>query len=381
MLAAATALATWAALPAAASATWTVQPTPNPPVSVNASLGAVACPAASNCMAVGTYFTTSGNQFGLIEHWNGSKWAVQPNPSGLGGLAGVACTTATNCLAVGANSQGTGLLAERWNGTKWVALTVPSPAGMTAGGLRAVTCTSASSCLAAGFYQTSAGVNQVLVERWNGRSWAVQPVPSRPGTINGIACLSASNCFAAGEDGVTGLVLVEHWDGTKWTVQGTPKLPSIGGGPAAQARLAGVSCRGGICLAAGSFTGQFETPEHTPTRTLGELWNGTKWTLVKTPNFNAGIQGSTDGTAEFSAVSCASATSCAAAGGVTVDNDVPLLVAAATWNGSAWTVGKTPDPSHGSGSNFGGVACAGACTAVGAYTGPSGQGLTLAEHS
>jgi hypothetical protein len=64
---------------------------------------------------------------GLIEHWDGKAWGVQPwhlkRPNRDPALSGVAATSPTNAWAVGSRSVlGSGdnvgrTLIERWNGT------------------------------------------------------------------------------------------------------------------------------------------------------------------------------------------------------------------------------------------------------------------------
>jgi hypothetical protein len=53
----------------------------------------------------------------LAEHWNGSRWAIQPTPNPTGQapsvLSGVSCTAATACTAVGDYYYGS--LAERYS--------------------------------------------------------------------------------------------------------------------------------------------------------------------------------------------------------------------------------------------------------------------------
>ena len=380
--AAVAALTVWAAVPAAAAAGWSQQATPNPPVSVHDGLSAVWCASASACTAVGFYDTSAGNQFGLVEHWNGSTWTVQSNPSGHGELAGVACTSAASCIAVGSAGPGSALLAESWNGTRWTAQPVPVPSGASSASLNGVECSGAASCLAAGTFAGTNGVQHVLIERWNGSTWSVQAVPSRAGQLYGISCLSAASCFAVGTDGVTGLVLAEHWNGSSWVVQGTPALPHIEGGPPASAQLSGVSCSGTVCMATGSLSGPFSTPESTPVRTLGELWNGAKWVLQTTPDAGAGTGGSGGGTAELNGVSCVSATSCTATGAFTSDNDFPVIVMAARWNGTKWANVAITDPSGGGGSSLNAVSCrTTACTAVGYYDNASHVQVSLAERN
>jgi hypothetical protein len=62
-----------------------------------------------------------------------------------------------------------------------------------------------------------------VTERWNGKRWAIRPIPLPAGAIggglDGVSCASATACTAVGianEDPSTGAVstLAEHWDGT-----------------------------------------------------------------------------------------------------------------------------------------------------------------------
>jgi hypothetical protein len=94
---------------------------------------------------------------------------------------------------------------------------------------------------------------------------------------------------------------------------------------------------------------------------LVERWNGTAWTTQSTP-VPAGAAAS-----YFNAVSCTSASACTAVGQKTGDTGLGTLAEA--WNGTAWTVQSTPNPSGASGSSLYAVSCtsASACTAVGYY--------------
>jgi hypothetical protein len=69
--------------------------------------------------------------------------------------------------------------------------------------------------------------------------------------------------------------------------------------------------------------------------TLGEAWNGTSWSLQRTPSplsvFN-----------DLNGISCTSSSSCMAVGDATgIGNEVTLAEA---WNGTHWSVVKTPHP-------------------------------------
>jgi hypothetical protein len=120
--------------------------------------------------------------------------------------------------------------------------------------------------------------------------------------------------------------------------------------------LAGVSCSSATsCMAVGGLTNS-ETDD---TGTLALSWNGTKWTEILPPNPPGSNQ-----FASLSAVSCSSAASCTAVG--TTDNSGPYTTLVERWNGSKWAIQKSVDPS-GSIDVLDGVSCvsASACTAVG----------------
>jgi len=89
---------------------WTVQSTP--PLDGAGILNAVSCSSRSACTAVGEILNNADEPSPLAESWDGSQWVVQSVPVPSGGtdavLRGVACTSPTDCIAVGTyfNSEG-----------------------------------------------------------------------------------------------------------------------------------------------------------------------------------------------------------------------------------------------------------------------------------
>ena len=276
--------------------------------------------------AVGTVRPTRGVVSTEALRWNGRTWRLQHIPTLPGAnLNAVSCASETDCVAVGASNAGT--LAERWNGEDWTIQATPNPPGSPGGALNGVACTSASFCVAVGGRLDNAG-HQVatLAERWNGKSWAIQPTPNpAPGSLfGGVACTSASFCVATG-GGPAG-TLAERWNGRSWAIQRTPN-PSPGG------FLAGVSCTSMVaCTAAGGLNG---TSSSGPA-TLAERWNGTKWTIQPTPS--TGTPGSF-----FNSVACTSASSCTAVGALTDSfGNAVVDTLAERWNGRSWHIQPTP---------------------------------------
>src|SRR6266704_85564 len=264
-----------------ASCQWSVVPSPNGSSSSN--LSAVAAVSANDVWAVGS----SGNQRSgaqtLIEHWNGSSWSVvtSPNPGSIyNTLYGVTVISAANVWAVGYYVNTTGVtqtLIEHWNGSSWSVMQSPNP-GYSSDHLNGVAAVSTSDVWAVGNGKTSSG--KTLIEHWNGSSWSVvtSPSPGSGGDLRAVAAVSAGNVWAVGyysPNSSSIQTLVERWNGTSWQVV---KSANIGTSPTFSA-VAAVSAHD--IWAVGSY--------HNPNsneffQTLTEHWNGTKWSIVKSPS-------------------------------------------------------------------------------------------------
>ena len=306
---------------------WALQTIPNPKGSTGSVLLGVACPSATHCEAVGYYTNSSQVQAPLAERWNGTTWALQaiPDPTGStqSQLQAVACPSSTRCQAVGYynnSSNGVSTVAERWNGTTWALRTTPNP-GTTQSDLQAVACPSTTDCEAVGYQDNSSGVFVTLAEDWNGTTWAVQTTPSPAGApdsyLYGEACSSATSCEAVGyyvpSSQGGSQMLAERWNGTTWALQTTP-IPA----GAIGSTLNEVACPSSTpdCEAVGAYSAS-----SSPTVTLAERWNGTTWALQTTPN-RTGVLDS-----ELNAVACLSATDCEAVGDDLNSSNVTVTLA------------------------------------------------------
>ena len=256
----------------------------------------------------------------------------------------------------------------------WVIQSVPK---VFEGALAGVSCASSSACTAVGSYYGPSGVGQLpLVERWNGVGWSVQSAVITPGAPNGalagVSCPSSSDCVAVGfasySVAVMGgtqtalLPLVEDWDGNAWTVESSPDPGALGGG-LPNAQLSGVSCTSmAACTAVGTY---YARNQGVYVRPFAERWDGTRWTLqrARTPTGRPGGP-LTDG-GVLAGVSCSSSRSCTAVGGVAT----ALGALAEQWNGSAWSIRPTVDPTVSLNDSLSGVSCSSstACVAVGSF--------------
>jgi hypothetical protein len=327
--------------------TWSVLSTPTPPnPGGGGELSGVSCASSTDCVAVGEtlVFDTSGGfliSHPLVESWDGSAWTIVTTPklAHTGAvLNGVACTAASSCMAVGSEGgvkdDTEFTFAQSWNGTAWTIASTPAPKTPGGTALNRISCTAADSCMAAGYYgyNNGTGTSVTLTESWNGKSWhrLSTPTPGSSGLLAGVSCAAASSCTSVGWHSVNSRTLsygtlAEQWNGTKWQVQSSQNPKSAGG-----AILDDASCTAVTnCMAVGYWVDQ----EGENNATLAESWNGTSWTLLKTPDPGSMID-------ELFGLSCTSAANCMAVGDQQgIGNGLTL---AESWNGTAWSVVATP---------------------------------------
>src|SRR5213082_3404147 len=110
---------------------------------------------------------------------------------------------------------------------------VPSPNGSSSSNLSGVAAVSANDIWAVGSSGNQMSGAQTLIEHWNGTSWSVV-TSANPGsiynTLYGVTAISATNVWAVGyyvnTTGVT-QTLIEHWNGTSWSVVKSPSPASM----------------------------------------------------------------------------------------------------------------------------------------------------------
>jgi hypothetical protein len=303
------------------------------------NLNGVSC-TRGTCYAVG-YTVLGATSHTLIEAWRGGSWTREPSPAGV--LSAISCAAGTaRCLALGLPV----LLAG--SGGSWHAVTAPSGpvldvlscpaarscvlAGWTAkspvpvyatwngkaftvGAMHApphsfqsvtisgIACVSADDCVAVGDY--SYGLtgkpnpnarDQVLAERWNGRTWQLLPAVNVAhfNQLTAVSCVSAANCTAIGNSQQQ-LPLAEHWNGSTWRVEPSPIVNKAG-----DEFLTSISCPSArFCVATGGYQQQ----------PVAETWNGHAWrvTLLPEPSGDTG-------SAPLYSVACLSASRCVAVG-------------------------------------------------------------------
>ncbi len=357
---------------------WKILSTPNPKEASDSNLYDVSCEPSTNvCTAVGKS-TKSGVDSPVAQRWNGSSWSEQ-SPAKKSGtlptrLFGVDCPSEARCMAAGnyQSSEGPVTVAELWNEGKWNVHTTPVPSEATSSELVAVGCSSTANCSAVGSAMIK-GTKTAIAAKWTSPTWASSSIPIPEGAtssqLDGVDCIWSDFCAAVGRYTTSGgsvKSLVMFWNGTEWKLQSVTDPEG-----ATQSTLLDVSCTKtpNRCTAVGAWMNEEEEQF-----TLAYRFNGvTTWTLQSTPNPSEGIE------SVFQDVSCASETSCTAAGswiGVGESNQT----LAEKWNGTSWSIQGTSNPSGAAFSALFGVSCRSTtCMGVGWSTDGSGVDTTLGE--
>ena len=351
---------------ATSSSIWQVVPSfnPQPHQVTDSSFASVSMTSATDGWAVGLFMDKNALENPLAERWDGSGFTqvTAPEPSGRQAqLAGVDQLSATNAWAVGNSATGSAgegniddePLIEQFNGSTWSIVPGASlPAGAT-GILNAVGGTGPDDLWAVGFtLSAEAAQEHVLFEHFDGTTWQRVAFPTQREACNpggtdcfldpkGVSATSPDDVWVVGtvlEPNPTGN-FVAHWDGTAWSVVHAPCLTgetvtACSGAGVDLNQLDGVTAiSGGDAWAAGSEGNVNNTNFHIP---YVEHWNGTAWSLVKTPN--RGGEGSL-----LNGITALSATDIWAVGQTQQLNGaiVPLTE---QFNGTTWSLVPSPAP-------------------------------------
>lgn len=262
---------------------WSVVTSPNTSGSINI-LEAVAAVSANDVWAVGTGITGSSTT-PLIEHWNGIAWSIVANPgTTVGGLGGVVVVSSNDVWAVGTGRTGDedSTLTLHWNGLAWSLVPSPNVGPEVDNTLAAVTAIASNDVWAVGTQQpTSLTDPHTLTLHWNGTAWSIVPSANTSQTTGNH--LLAADAIGPNDVWATGftesVALAEHWNGTSWSVVSTPII----------AGASSPFLSGAVALANGNVwsVGQFFQNSRSRSRTLTELWNGSSWSVVNSPNRGA----------------------------------------------------------------------------------------------
>ncbi len=373
--------------------------------------GALSCPSAGSCSAVGDYRDGAEKEQGLLLSESAGVWGTgvevslpanassEPGPSVR--LNRLSCPSAGNCTAVGTyadiSGNSRGFLVSETAGTWSAAPMLPSlPANAAAGPeeptrMGGVSCTSAGNCTAVGDYTDSSGDLEGFIWTETGGVWgtavevtppanaASDPLVERYGQ-GALSCPSPGNCTAVGDytdsSGDTEGLMLSEISGTWGT--GVEAIMPANARSEPDANIKEVQCSSaGNCTAVGNYTAR--DPEETTagvflTETAG-VWGAG---VMRPLPANAAPQGIVEGS-----LSCAAAGDCSYVGNWKVNEFVsrPLLVSENDGTWGAGVNGALPANANGDpGAFLSSVSCTspGRCTAVGSY-GSYKEGSSVVE--
>jgi hypothetical protein len=231
------------------------------------------------------------------------------------------------------------------------------------GAILAGSCSASAACVAVGYYTNMSGNQVSLVETWDGASWKLGTAANPAGFVESV--LGGVSCSAADSCIAVGTYVNASGKQLPLVEDWNGTTWSVQKAPKPQGSMGGY-LSGVSCLGATRCMAVGTNLGATGIETLAETWNGKAWQIQTTPNPSGSPFSS------LSSVSCASATACVAVG----SSEYGTLAEA--WNGASWKIRLTPNPAD---SSLAGVSCpaADSCIAVGSYFNSLGTELSLAE--
>lgn len=236
----------------------------------------VSCPTATFCAAVGSYRIAGGpNYAAMATTWNGAIWSAAVPITLPGDLSSgneplildLDCASASECRAVGYYFTASGsrpLLVSLVSST-WSATSPSMPVGASSAVLRRIECPAAGECMAVGFANESGGGSAAYVEAIVGGVPSAV-VPTLPGdAISGasgvsdfseVACTAVGACVAAGGylTGTGSKMMIGRLAASVWTVTGSALPGDAAAGGAAFPYAGGLACpTTGQCAVAATY--------------------------------------------------------------------------------------------------------------------------------
>ncbi len=204
-------------------------------------------------------------------------WNVVASPNvGLGGnyLTAVDTIAADNIWAVGYYTSSLGLeqaLIEQWDGRRWTVVSGVNTNGNSR--LLGVVALAANDLWAVGYQQPVTATRPLtLILHWNGSQWNQMPNAGR-GALNAVTAITTSDIWAVGTTDFfnQAQTLILHWDGQAWQT-----IPSPKGDPTYNTLNGVAALTTDDVWAVGTFRVEQQL--------LAEHWDGQAWSIVPVPN-------------------------------------------------------------------------------------------------
>jgi len=202
---------------------WTSTPVPDTGPNFNTLFGVAALP--GRAWAVGVALDSDYNARSLIEAWDGTRWHIAATPDVKGRrdmLFSASATSNTDVWAVGQRQDRAGrfhTLVQHFNGTRWAVLPAADP-GSAGNSLYAVTALSPRDVWAVGQRNDRSG-DTPLVEHYNGTTWTVTAAPAPAGAAAYLDAIAGDGhdlwAVGATDDATHGSrPLAAHYTGRAW---------------------------------------------------------------------------------------------------------------------------------------------------------------------
>ena len=213
---------------------------------------------------------------------------------------------------------------------------------------------------------------QTLTQHWDGSAWTIVPSPSNTmvnSVLDGVTVTGTNQAWAVGTVGCPAdqsRTLTEHWNGSRWSIVASPDGGVRGNRFSTLQAVTAIS-PSDVWAVGGQAGIRNGAPVAVP---LIERWNGTNWSIVPVPTAAVGVLESVSGTS-------ASDVWAVGAGQQSGQSAVALH-----FDGSSWKLVTVPTPPGTSGGLFAAKALSPAdAWAVGeSFPNAGGPGTILTDH-
>jgi hypothetical protein len=198
---------------------WSVVPGINPAAAIN-RLSAVSGTSANNIWAVGSRRESDATlPQSLMERWDGHSWNLVSDfpKASISQLTAVAVLAPDNVWVAGTSGDSFMPLVEHWDGTRWAVEPTVPVSNATIGTIIA---TSSNDVWIAGEAGQGGGIYS-LFEHWDGTRWRiVPPAAGQSGEVTSLVAVGPGDVWAVGRYRKNPCGpdwnLIQHWDGSAW---------------------------------------------------------------------------------------------------------------------------------------------------------------------
>ncbi|HEV2377513.1 MAG TPA: hypothetical protein VGS19_35770 [Streptosporangiaceae bacterium] len=175
---------------------------------------------------------------------------------------------------------------------------------------------------------------RTLTQHWDGSAWTVVPSPSDTAVnsvLDGVTVAGTKQAWAVGTMGCPAdqsRTLTEHWNGSRWSIVSSPN-GGVPGNPFSTLQAVAAVSPANVWAVGAQAGIRNQAPVSVP---LIEHWDGTNWSIVPVPQAALGV---------LESVSAASASDVWAVGGGQQSGQSTVAL---HFNGSSWQLVTAPTP-------------------------------------